>query len=175
MASHSKKPNERFFVERSDEPLVAISLWPNRSLPRNGFRLVLCFTAFMLCIPLLPLLGTPVGTAMIPFLCGALLLLWYFLERNYKDGARLREELRLWPDLIAVERHNVNGDQKFWQANPYWVRTELRDTEHVESYLILKGGNRDIELGSFLSPEERVTLRNDLDRALGQNRLFANR
>lgn len=173
MAQNSKSIGNQFFVERHDKPLLTISLWPNRSLPRKGFRLVLCFTAAMLCLPLIPLLGTPVGTAMIPFLIGALLLLWYFLERNYKDGARLREELRLWPDLIAVERHNTTGKPKFWQANPYWVRTELRDTEQVENYLILKGGTRDIELGSFLSPDERVTLRDDLDRALGQNRLSA--
>jgi uncharacterized membrane protein len=156
-------------------PLFSISLWPHRSLPRRGFRLVLIFTAIMLCIPLIPLMGTPVGWAMIPFLVGALALLWYFIERNYRDGAGLREELNIWHDKISVERHDPNGRVRHWEANPYWVQTYMRDTKETENYLTLQGGDREIELGAFLSPEERLSLRSDLDKALGQARSTARR
>ncbi|MEM9269814.1 MAG: DUF2244 domain-containing protein [Pseudomonadota bacterium] len=42
----------------------------------------------------------------------------------------------------------------------------LADTKHLESYLTLKGNGREIELGAFLSPEERVDLHNSLQEAL---------
>lgn len=150
---------------RSDPPEFALTLWPNRSLPRHGFRKILWFTGFMLCLPLIPLLGTPVGWALVPFLAGTVFLLWFFIQRNYRDG-RLQENLKIWNDLITVERIEPGGKVSRWHANPFWVRTNLYSDNRVENYLTLKGGGREIELGAFLSPEERVALRDDVDRAL---------
>ena len=164
-ASSSKKP-----PSRSDTPMLSLTLWPNRSLPRNGFRAILAFTAFMLAIPLIPLLGTPVGLALLPFLVGTLLLLWFFIERNYRDGASLHEVVQLWPDLVTVARHDPGGQVRYWSANPYWVQTKLYSNAQIESYLTLCGNGREIEIGAFLSPEERVSLRSELDRALGDAR-----
>lgn len=131
---------------------------------------MLIFTAVMLAIPLIPLLGTPVGLALVPFLLGTLWLLWFFFKLNYRQGARIREEVTLWPDLIRVVRHDPGGRIRRWEANPYWVRTTLRQDSRLENYLTLDGGPRQIELGAFLSPEERLTLRDDIDRALGRAR-----
>jgi len=148
-----------------------MTLWPNRSLPRSGFRAVIAFTGVMLCIPLIPILGTPVGWALLPFLIATVLLLWFFFERNYKDGRKLREELRLWPNLITLDRYDPDGRTRHWEANPYWVRTELYKDGKVANYLTLKGGGREVELGAFLSPDERIALRDDVERALGQARM----
>ncbi len=44
----------------------------------------------------------------------------------------------------------------------------------VPNYLTLKGSGHEIELGAFLSPQERITLRQDIETALrnlGQNRM----
>ena len=152
------------------DPILALHIWPHRSLPRHGFHWVLGFTAFMLSIPLIPIIGTPVGLALLPFLLGTLGMLWFFINRNYRDGARISEEVTLWPDLIRVVRHDGGGRSRQWEANPYWVRTDLRKNARPENYLTLKGGPREIELGAFLSPEERLSLRDDLDRALGRAR-----
>ncbi len=172
MTPADQTAQDHFFVSRNEEPLLALRIWPHRSLPRKGFRAVLGFTAAMLCVPLIPLLGTSVGLAMIPFLIGTLALLWYFIEKNYRDGAGLSEELRMWSDLIAVERRDPGGRVRHWQANPYWVRTKMRTTKTTENYLVLTGGERDIELGAFLSPEERLALGADIDAALSKNRLI---
>lgn len=40
----------------------------------------------------------------------------------------------------------------------------------VEDYLILSDGRRDIELGAFLSPEERRALLGDMQRRLAEMR-----
>lgn len=123
----------------------------------------------MLAIPLIPLIGTPVALALLPFLLGALGLLWYFIRRNYKDG-QLTEELRLWPDHISVVRHEPRGAVKDWHANPYWVTAHLHKDARLENYITLKGNGREIELGAFLSPEERAELFDELTRALSKAR-----
>ncbi len=152
-------------VRRSDPPLYHVRIWPNRSLPRIGFRLVMTFAAVMLSLPLLPLLGTPAALGLAPFLVGAFGLLWWFIRRSYRDGA-LVEELWLWPDLIFVERREPDGRVLRWQANPFWVRLRLDPDARPENYLTLQGGGRRIELGAFLSPEERVELAEELEAAL---------
>jgi len=54
-----------------------------------------------------------------------------------------------------------------WEANPYWVRVALHAKGGpVPNYLTLSGGGREVELGAFLSPPERVELKSLLEREL---------
>ena len=121
-------------------------------------------------LPLLSLVAAgAVGVValMAPFALAALGLLWLFFRLSYRSG-RLTEELRLWPDAIAVERREPRGEVLRWSANPYWVEIGLEDTRDVQSYLTLRGGGRRIELGAFLTPEERQTLADELRTHIAQ-------
>lgn len=149
-----------------DTPLAVLHLWPNRSLSRAGFAWIIGATGLLLLLPLIEALGTPALWGLLPFVLMALGGLWWGLRRNLRDG-QLIEELRLFPDRIEVTRHNPRGPRQTWQANPYWVTLNLHQTGGpVPDYLTLKGGGREVELGAFLSPEERVTLHQELQRAL---------
>ena len=117
-----------------------------------------------LALPLVGLAGTKAAWGMLPFLVAALVGLYVAVRRSHRDG-RLREELRLWPDLITVVRREPDGRERRWHANPFWVRLSLRDA-HVEKYLTLEGNGREIELGAFLSPGEREALHGELRDAL---------
>jgi uncharacterized membrane protein len=150
---------------RSDPPVLALTLWPNRSLSRGGSGWLIGLLAAGLALPLVPLAGTGAAWGMLPFLLAALLLLYWALRRSYLDG-RLTEELRLWPDLITVVRREPRGRVRRWHANPFWVRPHLREDARVEKYLTLEGGGREIELGAFLSPWERETLYAEITAAL---------
>lgn len=155
-----------FSFEAGQPPALHVILWPHRSLPRRGFAWVILLTFAMLLIPLLALLGTLALWGLLPFLMGALALLWYFLERSYKDGT-LTEELRLWSDRIELDRTNPRSPAQDWHANPHWVQIDLdRKGGPVENYVTLKGGGREVEIGAFLSPEERLDLYDRLSRAL---------
>ena len=97
-----------------------------------------------------------------------LALLWILIRRNDKDAA-LCEHLRIWPDLIAVHRHEPKAADRYWSANSYWVTARIKDTQKTEAYLTQHGGPRDIELGAFLDLETRralyQTLQTELTRA----------
>ncbi len=141
-------------------------LWPNRSLPRRGFAFILAMAGGLILIPLLGLLGRPALWGLLPFAAIPILGLWWAFRRNYQDG-KLIEELRLWPDRIELNRHEPRGPRRDWIANPHWVRLTLHETGGpVEKYLTLKGGGREVELGAFLSPEERVALKAEIEDAL---------
>lgn len=140
--------------------------WPYRSLPRKGFVLVIGFAALMLLVPLLPVLGSPVLWGLLPFFVLAVWGLWAGLMRSYRD-ADLTEELRLTRDSMDLHRRTPRHPPQHWQANPYWVQVRLHATGGpVPDYLTLKGGDREVELGAFLSPEERVALAADLNARL---------
>ena len=146
---------------RSDAPVWQVTLWPHRSLSRGGFRQLMWFSAAAMAFPILAFAGTPVLWALAPYTILAFIALWIFFKVNYRR-ARLTEELRLWPDAIAVERREPAGRVRRWSANPYWVQVDLEDTRETRRYLTLRGAGRRIELGAFLTPEERVSLASEL-------------
>lgn len=155
--------------QRRDPPILALRIWPHRSLSRKGFAWVMGIVAAGLTLPLLPFLGSKVMLGLLPFPLAALLALWLAIRRSYFDG-RLTEELRLWPDLIAVERREPKGAVRRWQANPYWARARLSEVAKIEKYLTLEGNGREIELGAFLSPGEREALYHEIVVALAAAR-----
>lgn len=151
--------------ERKDT-LAELHLWPYRSLPRRGFVFFIGGTFALLAVPLIAVVGSPVLWGLLPFILGALWLLWYMLERSYKDG-ELIEELKLWPDRVELTQHPPRRAAKTWQANPYWVSVHMHPkTGPVENYITLKGNGREVEIGAFLSPEERGQLYGELQQAL---------
>ncbi len=150
--------------KRTDEPVYHITLWPNRSLNAVGFRNTMILVIVGLAIAVIPLIIITASLFMLLFAIIPVAMLYYFFKRNYRDG-RLTEELRIYPNVIAVERREPSGKIHRWHANPYWVKVKLQD-KHVEHYLTLEGNQRTIELGAFLSPEERLTLKSEIDDAL---------
>jgi len=147
-------------------PSARLHIWPYRSLPRRSFASIIAGAFLLLLIPIFPLLGSSLLWGILPFAMGALALLWFFVEKSYRDGEIL-EELSLWPDRIYLSRTGPGRAFQEWEANPYWVR--LTNHAHggpVPDYLTLKGGGREVEIGAFLSEDERPALYDDLARAL---------
>ena len=151
-------------------PVLALRLSPNRSLSAEGFVLFVALSCGLIAIPLGATLGTPVLWAILPFFGLALGGLWLAIARSNADG-RLTEELTLWSDRIALLRRNPRGPDQAWEANPFWVRITLHaDGGPVENYLTLNGSGREVELGAFLSPQEREALSIALRGALSRLR-----
>ena len=153
-----------------DAPMAQLRIWPHRSLPVEGFAWFMAITAAAIALPMLAVLGSPVVWGILPFALAILLSIWTALRRSYRDGA-LTEELALWRDRIEIVRKDPRRAEQSWSADPYWVKVEIHhEGGPVEDYLTLTGGGRQVELGAFLTPEERVALRDDLASALARLR-----
>ncbi|MEE3316543.1 MAG: DUF2244 domain-containing protein [Pseudomonadota bacterium] len=158
-------PYEWLPPETPDGPKV-LHLWPYRSLPRRGFVVFIGITCGLLFLPLIAVLGSPILWGLLPFLVGVVALTWLMIERSYKDGSIL-EELRLTHDEVTLTRHNPRAPRQNWSANPYWVSVEMHPRGGpVEQYLTLRGSGREVEIGAFLTPDERLTLRDELQQEL---------
>lgn len=147
-------------------PAAELHLWPYRSLLRRDFVTFIAATAAMVLLPLIAVMGSPVLWGLLPFFAIAVGGIWYALQRNQKDGEIL-EELRIWPDRITLDHTHPRRGHLTWEANPYWVQVKL-DPHHEKTpnYLTLKGSDRVVELGAFLTEDERAALYDEVDRAI---------
>lgn len=145
---------------------TTLRLWPYRSLPRRGMVWFLGATAALIALPLLVLLGSAALWVLLAFFALALAGLWWGLERSYRDGDVL-EELTLTATTVTLIRTGPRGQRQDWQANPHWVRVILHPKDGpVPNYLTLQGGAREVEIGAFLTPPERLILLSELKQAL---------
>lgn len=145
-----------------------LTLWPYRSLPRRGFVIFIAATAMMFLAPLMAVLGTATLWVLLPFMAGAIAVIWWALQRSYRDGEVL-EELTLTRHRITLTHRQKGKPAREWEANPFWVRVTLYPGDRpVPHYLTLKGNDREVELGAFLSEEERVSLSADLKDRLAR-------
>jgi uncharacterized membrane protein len=148
-------------------PRLRLRLTPYKSLTPEGFVWFIGLTAALISVPLLSILGTSVFWALLPFIVAAVWAIWAALKRSWRDH-ELFEVVTLWDDLIRIERHEPRRREPLgWEANPYWVRVSLHARGGpVPNYLTLSGGGREVELGAFLTPVERIELKERLEKVL---------
>lgn len=142
--------------------------WPYRSLPVRGFVWFIGVTVTLLALPLMAALGTAVLWGLLPFMALAVGAIWYALRLSYRSGETV-EELTLDRQVLTVLRRDPGRAPRRWQTNSYWVRAALRKGP-VEDYLTLTDGQHEIELGAFLTPEERRSLCQELQHRLAEMR-----
>ena len=151
----------------SSTPVLSLELWPHQSLTPRGFVVMIGGTFAMLMVPLVGLIGTAVLWGVLPFMMLALGMLWYGLQRSWHDRDIL-ERFEMTRDAVTLTRREPDGTVRDWRANPFWMRVERHEkVGAVEDYLTLEGGPRPVEIGAFLTPEERRGLERRLLRALG--------
>ena len=147
---------------------LSLRAWPHNALPARGFVIAIALAATCLALPLVAMLGSPVLWGLLPFAGIAVWGLWYALQRNWRDR-QILEEMDITRARVHLRRTNPRGPVLEWDADPYWVSLNLIPKGGpVEHYLTLTGGGREVELGAFLTPEERITLHDSLTQRLVQ-------
>ncbi|MEO0378984.1 MAG: DUF2244 domain-containing protein [Pseudomonadota bacterium] len=152
-----------------DAPTQELQLWPHNSLPQEGMAAFVLSTFTLILIPALPLLGSVVLWGLLPFLMLAVWGIFYALRRN-RRARQILEVLTLSGEQAHLVRTGPKGDTQEWDCNRYWTQVTKYDREGpVPQYVTLKGMGREVEIGAFLSEEERIALYDDLTRALKSN------
>jgi len=155
-----------FALKPSGSLAWQLRLWPHNALKPRGFTAVIGLCAGLLALPLLALLGQPALWGLLPFAGLTLGGLWLAIRRNWRDRA-VFEEMALSSAEVHLRRVEPRGEVMEWQAHPQWIMLHLAAKGGpVEQYLTLTGGSRAVELGAFLTPDERVALHRELDRIL---------
>lgn len=127
----------------------------------GGFTWFIGATALMLSLPLLAVLGSAVAWVLMVFFLATLAGVWRAITANQRARST-QEYLRLTETEVNLEHQPAQGPHLSWEANPHWVSVNLRNDGPVENYLTLRGGGREVELGRFLTPEEREALYREL-------------
>jgi uncharacterized membrane protein len=149
-----------------DTQIKIIEVWPYNSLKPKGFVLFLGSTFVLICLPLFNVLGTTVFWGLLPFLLVAFMGVWFALRRSLNDRQVL-EQLTLSQEEVALIRQDPTGEHKRWVCSPYWAKLKIYETEGpVANYITLTGNGREVELGAFLSEDERKTLYDELEQLL---------
>ncbi len=146
--------------------LQRMHLWPHQSLPAKGFAAFVLTTFTLILIPVLPLLGTTLLWGLLPFLLMAVAGLYLALQRNH-HSRRIEEVLTLDSDTARLTHTTPKGEVKEWDCNRHWATVTKYETDGpVPHYVTLRGHGREVEIGRFLSEEERIALYDDLKRTL---------
>jgi uncharacterized membrane protein len=157
------------WIDPPAEHAGELHLWPHQSLPPKGFVAFIGATFCMILIPVIAMLGSVILWGILPFVLMAVAGVWFALDRSHKN-AQILEVLTLSQDRAHLIRHNPKGPDQEWDCNRYWAVPEMHTTGGpVPHYVTLKGEGREVEIGAFLSEDERKALYDDLVHALGRS------
>ncbi|MEX0279307.1 MAG: DUF2244 domain-containing protein [Ruegeria sp.] len=139
-----------------------LRLWPHNSLPPRGAMAVVLAVFLFGLIPLFAVLGSVLLWGLLPFLLVTVLGLWLAFEMNYRARSA-SEVLTLSTTQAHLVHHDPRKGDLEWSCNRYWARPEIHaQGGPVPNYITLAGDGRQVEIGAFLSEEERVALYDDL-------------
>ncbi len=140
-------------------------MWPHQSLPAKGMAAFILATFTMILIPVVTLLGSPVLWGLLPFALAAVWGMYFALQRNH-HALKIEEVLTLDEEHAQLVRTEPSGAVREWDCNRYWTQIIKYEKEGpIPQYVTLKGKGREVEIGAFLSEDERVALYDELQRA----------
>ncbi len=134
------------------KPLFAATLTPHRSLTPVGKRVVI---------------GLAVALVLAP---SDVLALFAALTLSMRAG-RAQEVLTLWPAALELRKIDARGVEDLLKFTPAAVRFVIdRDFNERVTALWLKSDGKKVPLGSFLSPDEKLSLSKAFGTALRKAR-----
>jgi uncharacterized membrane protein len=152
------------FGDGRESPYFSAILSPHRSLSFKGFKLLMAFFGILslliggwfLMIGAWPVFG---------FFGLDVLLLYLAFRSNYKWGG-VRETVNLTETDLEIVHHPLNGPERSWRFNPYWVQLRLLERRGRSSLLQACSHGRALTFATFLSEDEKKELNHRLGIAL---------
>lgn len=148
--------------------ILDLRMFPYRSLGPRDFRLLMALVAGVSALGALRfvVLG---AWPVVFFLLLDVGLIYGAFRLNYR-AARQYERLTLDASALTVRRVSAAGVERRSSFNPYWVRVVLTPGRFEQNHLSLRSHGRQEPIATFLSPAERIGLRDEIERGLAQVR-----
>lgn len=165
---HISQPGETGHLQTS-VPEFSAKLTPHRSLSRTGFIWLIGLIAFTCATSSLMFFALGAWPIVI-FLGVDVLIIWLAFKLNYRDG-RCFEEILVWPHQLIVRKVSASGKESKFLFNPFWARFDVeRHDEYGVTAMKLREQDREIEVGSFLNPDDRESFARAFSHALSDVR-----
>ena len=145
-----------------------LDLAASRSLPNAGFFAVMgiviaanmVFGVYFYAIGAWPVIG----------FCGLdVFLVWLAFKLSYRQG-RLHERVRIAGGDMRVSRALPSGHESRWRIEPFWARVVIDNPASHEARVRVVSKGRSLVIGSFLSPDERMSFGKALGAAIARAR-----
>ena len=148
--------------------LFQAQLRPHCSLGPTGFRVLM--TAVVLAFSGIGTAFYALGAWPVVGFCGLeVVLVWWCFKLNFRHLQRY-ETLRLTAGELELRRVSAAGAVERLTFQPYWLQVRLEEEPSGANRLLLRSHGREVSIGGFLSPDERIDLKHALDAALRQQR-----
>lgn len=163
MPSGTTQQKDRGAGDQKGDNFEAL-LYPNRSLPNNGFIAVM---SIVIIVNLALGVGFTLAGAWPILIFGGLdiFFVWLAFKVSYRQG-RLHERIRISADEMLISRVLPSGHELRWSLPSYWTRITYDKPMRHESQIGLHYKGETLIVGSFLSPKERGALGKRLKEAL---------
>ncbi len=149
-------------------PLLDVVVYPHRSLGPTGFlALMAVLSACSFTIGLVFYLSG--AWPVVGFLGLDVLIVYVAFRLNYR-AARAYETVRLTPEALEIAKVDAHGRRRSATLQPYWLAVDMDDPPRRDSRLTLRTHGRRLEIGGFLTPDEKLDLARALRRALDEAR-----
>jgi len=145
-----------------------IVLYPNRSLGRTGFAVLM--GAIVLVSAAIGAGFMMVGAWPVTGFLGLDVVLIFMAFRWHDREARRTEFVRLDQGGLTVRRLEPDGSAQSWHFEPYWLQVSIEAAGRHDHRLILRSHGRQLEIGAFLTQDERQELARALEAALREHR-----
>tara|TARA_A100001037_G_scaffold299826_1_gene326242 strand:- start:1882 stop:2409 length:528 start_codon:yes stop_codon:yes gene_type:complete len=144
--------------------LFGAVLTPNQSLKKPAAKVLLgtAGVIFFLGSTIFSLAGAwPISG----FFCIEFIVL-YLAFRACSKKLQRKEIISLRPHNLTIERITANGTKSSWHFQPYWLRITLRNQNSNQGQLVFSSGGQSVQVGSFLSKNDQISLAAALQEAL---------
>lgn len=153
----------------ADTPIFRALLTPHRSLGRTGFRVLMGIMVaaslicglFCIAIGAWPIFG---------FFGLDVLILYIAFKVNYRSG-RASEEVSVSRTSLDIRQVAPSGKTREHHFNPYWARFAVSRHEEIGiTRMAVEAQGQQVQIGSFLNPDDRESFAKAFGRALATAR-----
>jgi uncharacterized membrane protein len=153
----------------ADTPIFRALLTPHRSLTPRGFRVLMGIIVagslvcglFCIAIGAWPVFG---------FFGLDVLILYVAFKLSYRSG-RAREEVSVSRTSLDIRQVAPSGKSREHRFNPFWARFAVSRHEEIGiTRMAVEAQGREVQIGSFLNPDDRESFAKAFGRALATAR-----
>lgn len=154
--------------QSKDAALFTARLTPHRSLPKNGFVLLMLLIVSLVGSSAMMFMAMG-AWPVVAFLVLDVAIIWLAFHLSYRSG-RAYEDVTVTPNELTITRVSPWGRVTRETLHPVWTRLKTAYDHEEERVLAVKleSKGRTVSVGSFMNPDDKESFANALGDVLAR-------